>query len=1566
MLPEQQQRIMGYFIEEAKDHLNTIEQGLLNLQNTLKDSEMLNEVFRAAHSVKGGAAMLGIDSIQRTAHRLEDCFKVLKECPIQVDQKLESLFLRVFDTLQGLLEHLQGPFGLREEVTTNLMSEVEPVFEALNQHLGLLVSQAGGDVQLLEPVPVPSNIVPEVPHHVPATETTFLPVFQSQVLEQLRRMLQLFKQAETQESRAQLQECCHQLFQLGRRFNLLSWSNLCQKAASAIANSVNSYRTLAPTVIKEIKQSQELVLAGREAEIATSQELEALLPAMATAEGKRKGDRRSGVQTQDPLRVTASSRPSIVPSPHTWDEVLQPEWSLERTGPMVGMAELNSLADLFEAEAPDLDETWQQEETIENGSTAGTHSSSGDDDADNSDLLEFLLEENTAAPSAPLTNTTTAEDLTLLFGSFLEEEYPDQNSLATETPTANALAKDTTNSEDDHASMAIAEPETITVPSPVTINAAVEAVPVAAADVTVFDEDDLSDLFALEDNNEQPSIPIAPQSQRRLQSPPPPHPATPPSQSKELTFDDLFGEVATTSLPLNSEASDFDDLFDIAPVDDPASPILKPNIPNSEAEDTELLSFWDEVQQPDVDRMHLGAKTEAAKGDTRAEGERVEETLTLSSPSHSQDLVEQELAAVEEDWFATSSPPASKREEFPVPAANKHEQVGATLPPAAPAEATPEIEFFNLGEPDDEMDLLFEDIANEPAQTPVTKASDRPSAENFREQPASRHEELAALFNLEISEAVDIEGLEEPEETQQTEIEALDFETLGSNLDGDQTLEFDSIAAVDAAADDWSQFDLPTAWELSVDEGIPVEPAAMTAQLNTQIGVDEDSFDWEPDLTTATLDDFTELEAILADEVPERVTAANASESIDDEFAELEKLLDADQTSSKSNQAQTASNRRRRTAFEQTMRVPVKYLDNLSNLVGELVVNRNSLEQDQERMRQFLDNLLHQVHQLSDAGSRMQELYERSLLEASLLASRKGNQFNPQEVPDERTGTRLGLGELELDSFTPFHSLSQEMIELIVRVRESAADIGFVTDETEQVARQFRQVTSQLQEGLTRTRMVPFAQIADRLPRAVRDIAIRCGKQAELKIIDEGRDTLIDKVILEQLYDPMTHLVNNAITHGIELPQERIAKGKSPVGLVTIRAFHQGNQTVISVADDGAGIVPEQVKAKAIQKGLMTPSEAKTMSRLEVYDLLFRPGFTTKDRADDFCGRGIGMDVVRTSLSEMRGVINTDSAPGKGTTFTIRLPLTLSICKALCCLSDRARIAFPMDGVEDAIDVPANNIQVNDAGLSCISWRDSLVPFKPLKELLVYNRQLSRGNVYGGNREDDTISIVVLRSAGNFIALQVDQVLGEQEIVIKQFEDPAPKPIGVAGATVLGDGRIMPIADVLELIDLFHGGLRSDVGGYMWGDQNNAPVPPETPVVVKSEPTVLIVDDSITVRELLSLTFNKAGYRVEQARDGQEAWDKLRSGLPCDIVFCDIEMPRCDGLELLSRIQKDPSLQHLPIAMLTSRGADRHRQMAIQLGASGYFTKPYLEEALLDAAGRMLRGEVLVTANVKE
>jgi chemosensory pili system protein ChpA (sensor histidine kinase/response regulator) len=640
-------------------------------------------------------------------------------------------------------------------------------------------------------------------------------------------------------------------------------------------------------------------------------------------------------------------------------------------------------------------------------------------------------------------------------------------------------------------------------------------------------------------------------------------------------------------------------------------------------------------------------------------------------------------------------------------------------------------------------------------------------------------------------------------------------------------------------------------------------------------------------------------------------------------------------------------------------------LDNLSNLIGELVVKRNRLEQDQERLRQFLDNLLTQSQNLSDVGGRMQDLYERTLLEGALLASRSPDRSNAKSTYSGSYstlsgGSNDGLDALEMDRFTGFHLLSQEMIELIVRIRESSSDIQYLVDETDQVARSLRQVTTQLQEGMTKSRMVSFAQTADRLPRAIREVSMKLNKQVKLQV--EGREVLVDKMILEHLYNPMTHLVNNAITHGIESPEVRRQKGKPAEGKITIRAFLQGNQTLIMVSDDGAGIDAERVKRKAVEKGLMNQLDVNLLTEQEVYELLFHAGFSTKDQADDFSGRGVGLDVVRTSLLDVRGSVTIDSVLGQGTTFNIRLPLTLSICKALCCLSDRARIAFPMDGVEDTKDYLPSDIAQNEEGQNCIPWNDLLLPIYRLEDLLNYHRQLSRGSVYGGKPEEDIIAIVILRGGGsNLLAVQVDQVLGEEEIVIKQIEGPVPKPPGIAGATVRGDGSIMPIGDAIELIEIAQGRLRVDTGSSLWR-KTLVPNLNETQI----EPTVLIVDDSITVRELLSLSFGKAGYRVEQARDGQEAWEQLRSGLPCDLVFCDIEMPRMNGLELLSHLQNDEQLSHIPVALLTSRGADRHRKVAAKLGASGYFTKPYTEKDILDAAKRMIQGEILLQGSVKQ
>ncbi|MEH1943929.1 MAG: response regulator [Nostoc sp.] len=1995
MLPEQQQRILGYFIEEARDHLNTIEQGLLNLEGTLNDPEMISEVFRAAHSIKGGAAMLGLTSIQHTSHRLEDCFKVLKDNPVQIDQKLESLFLGVSDTLKSLLEHLSGPFGLSEDAANTLMSETEPVFQWLYQHLELLVEQGKSGVasspdatelhttsvenvstltemffrpdisSLAEDThqvssEISGSVAPQEVRDatrdarglanaalspVTAKENNNWSEFQAQVLQRLREMLQLFKQTTTPSTRQNLQQCCYQLVKLGETWNLSKWCGLCQAAASAIGNPENTYLTLAKIVITEIKQAQELVLQGRETEIAISQQLEALL-SFAEIDlleiTPDLFDDRSAVLTEsltisepilsgntEPLLITNLAQTSdeqnldedITVSPYlqrqetslnatthtslafTAHEEAHPISSnLDPNGPEVGIAELNTLADLFAGETPELDESWHQEETLDivASDDFGIDFSSTDAEDAHSDLSDFLSFDEVISNEQHPTTTATTEDLSLLFGeNFLEKENSEPQNQETSATTLelsdinvlninldsytadnleefaeipsdtnqplgeigqnsvkeNAVVEDLlTLALDDDIELLptgeVTQPETEAFVGDV--GAAIASVELSTNQQNSFDnlflesknanwveeitpsdyielpqqtglsldnpfvemeeqtllptsepeigdlfdtssptapefsqsENDLSNFWNQETTDEQDEFNslIEQNVERALeeslfaaaddifansqQSTPSPIAGF----GIEEDFDINFQQQEQLDLIFSSDSGD--DLFDeLAPSNLTISPAtndgVQPSTPETplfaqhsgeeiigRSQQPEALDFVPEFtnQPPEISAVDLEFNPFSSFDENTDENPQLlfEDVATHDSTYIQMDTTENPVDISETINFGETSDSASAQAQpddlfssfdeslqllfedvathdstyIQMDATDNAVDVSETISfgensDSASAQAQPDDLFGSF---DENPQLLFEDVATHDSTYIQMDATDNAvdvsetisfgenldsaSAQtqpddlfgSFDENPQLLFEDVATHDSTYIQmdatdNAVDVsETISFGENLDSASAQTQPDDLFGS-FDENPQLLFEDVAthdstyiqmdATDNAVDELS------ATEVSLDfsfEEAPASPQTSSEVLDTEgsnnletafefpentdfegieLGFANDLLftetalpetanqeelgenaatigsqsvndftqtviqeDVETDLwdlgeiseavpvsevenaliasteelaTTETIeevapeaDEFADLAALLGEEVapipkaksipevdfaaledllgtdndskrqpfktqPVLAKTTIPSPVIKDEFGDLEKLLaEADQTISHSPLVKYNANKttgpstRRAARFEETMKVPVKQLDDMSNLVGELVVNRNTLEQDHERLRQSLDNLLIQVQQLSDVGARMQELYERSLLEASLLAGRKKKDSGFQ-APDSNADR--GFSELEMDRFTPFHTLSQQMIERIVRVRESASDIDFVTEETERVARQFRQVTTQLQEGLTRARMVPFAQTIDRWRRGVRDNAIKCGKQVELAI--EGGDTLIDKMILDHLTDPLTHMLNNAIAHGIETPEERQVAGKPAVGIITIRAFHQGNQTIISVGDDGAGIDSAQVKAKAVKIGMITQAQAKAMSRLEVYDLLFQSGFTIKDQADEISGRGVGMDVVRSEISEIRGTVSTDSAIGKGTTFTIRLPLTLSICKALCCVSDRSRIAFPMDGVEDTLDIPVKNIQHDANGQSFISWRDTVLPFRPLKELLTFNRQISRGNVYGGTRDDDMVSVVVVRSANTLIALQIDLVLSEQEIVIKQFEGPAPKPIGVAGATVLGDGRIMPIADVLEIIDIFQGRISTQIGGNSWQQKGT---PPDTSPA-KIDPTVLIVDDSITVRELLSLTFNKAGYRVEQARDGQEAWDKLRSGLPCDIVFCDIEMPRCDGLELLSRIQKDPNLNHLPIAMLTSRGADKHRQIAAQLGASGYFTKPYLEEALLEAAGRMLKGEKLVS-----
>jgi chemotaxis protein histidine kinase CheA/CheY-like chemotaxis protein len=1870
---QQQQRIMGYFIEEAREHLQTIEQGVLNLQDVLNDSESVNELFRAAHSIKGGSAMLGVGSIQHVAHRLEDFFKILTENPqITVDERLKSLLLAGFDPLSELLDALQGGYKISDELTTETNNRVKPVFAELESYLHQLVSNTDGVISA-ETIGDQAEKIPQPQELVVSKKL----VFQQEVTTKMRDMLQLFRATDNAESRSQLQAVCNYFQEVGNNFDLQNWTNLVTQIKNAIAQPSNAYRTLAPILIRELKEAQDLVLANRELEIAVSLQLQNLLPykfsepeddEVSTIFGAIGEDVNTGDFDISDTSITSTDgdldlNPDVdldlfadqvneevfdLSDTHK-NQVDQMGWTdseYEITedqhidGPKVGASELKSLAILFENDDIDFDAAWEDIESNETNianhgatETSDSHDEFADllgNNSDNNDVTDPNLSSGESSIDQLFGEFSdqdlgTEEDSNSLFPDDLDdswEEIPDDisgiiseiipereqasldslftDNFATDESLDNQFDLDlgmdivdqtivdqvsdeqidedlsidrqfgdvdisqidveensfsglpdqvesseqligeglsdiddshSLSSEEYFAAIAIAEneisdheddspsePFALTfseedmdlLDDPFALSGSLDEVFLEASPSLINDEDINADV----DNFFEDSAEIASNNYTEAISENDGSDGidtTGLNVFDELGFDnDKFDETSqdvieetnlVSDIPDNFDLinegiesiedpisiinnAEFDDSFYTSPVDEATSNFADFNEDNetnraiNDADD--LADFFAGSEEPDVSidvNDELEAFTDIAGITEESDdffGNSEESEVDFSSVS---DSFEQEFANTEElgDFFTVSDTPETSSDipdsSEPTYESNNTESLGDFFSASEAAEIGSsdrnELDDYAnaINNADDLGDFFFDEV--EESQSLAENISNDDSDEfstsltninNFDNVVDTYEEEQESFIDFDspqdinsdfstmgdeglveatpLTQADDINDLTSmlDDDLQDASLKTVELEL--ANTQGDQDLEDNDASAqstIDNLADffqvdDNSEVDnlLQNSEQKLGDSNLTDDTPLDFGEFNEFVDLDEDISELEFSLTqspeTKNLEseqqlqteelngiddnfDFDDLEAMIGNSsnMPDEVNSVSnrtfdaqitttvindlgsagsndmnfdeleallgESNSFDDnektkkandEFDELENMLqntfapEVGKVITKASTRQPATTRKPKLT-DSTMRVDVKYLDSLNNLVGELVVNRNLLEQDQERLQQFITNLLHQVQLLSDVSQRMRDQYDRSLLEASLTAGRGGRSSYSFDIPSQlsdgansNSSVTNDFEGIEFDRYNTFHVLSQEIIELIVRVRESASDIEFVVGETDQVTRQLGTITTQVQDDLKQSRMVPFAQIADRLPRGIRDRALKTGKQAELEIF--GRETLIDKAILEQLTDPLTHLVNNAIDHGLEDPSTRKAAGKSATGKLTVRAYHQGNQTVISIGDDGAGISTDKVKKSAVSKGVRSQSEVDRLNENEVYALLFEAGFSTAVKADEFKGRGVGLDVVKTCLDEIRGVIIVESVVGKGTTFTIRLPLTLSISKAMFCISDRARIAFPVDGFEDMVEVPQSQIVLNEKGNPCLPWRDTVLPFQHLSNLLSYSRHLSRSSIYG-KQENDELCIIILRNDTSYLALQVDQFLGEYEIVIKQLEGPIPQPAGIAGATVLGDGRVMAIANVLELFDIASGRLRPSTSGLT--------IQPTVEEDIAADPTVLIVDDSITVRELLSLTFAKVGYRVEQAKDGQDAWEKLRAGLPCDMIFCDIEMPRMDGLDLLSRLQKDARLKDIPVAMLTSRGADRHRQSAIQLGAKGYFTKPYLEEELLSASKRLLAGETL-------
>ncbi|MBD1891638.1 hybrid sensor histidine kinase/response regulator [Coleofasciculus sp. FACHB-SPT9] len=627
-----------------------------------------------------------------------------------------------------------------------------------------------------------------------------------------------------------------------------------------------------------------------------------------------------------------------------------------------------------------------------------------------------------------------------------------------------------------------------------------------------------------------------------------------------------------------------------------------------------------------------------------------------------------------------------------------------------------------------------------------------------------------------------------------------------------------------------------------------------------------------------------------------------------------------------------------------TIRVDLERLSELVNLVGELVINRTNLELQETQLRTEAKRIRKSIVALNQFGTQLREEYDRLSTENSKSDRVKTTTAFTKSLPST-------FDLLELDQYTEFHSTAQSVIETTEAIALSGTKIDEIAVKFERSTDQLRRITDQLRSRVMQLRVVPFSRAVDHLPRALRDLCRLHNKEVNLLLL--GRDTTIDESLLDALRDPLVHLVRNAFDHGIETPQARLALGKPPSGQIEIEAFHQGGQTIITITDDGRGIDPEAIRAKVVAGGFVAAEQANELSIADLYEFLFWPGFSTTREVTELSGRGVGLDVVRTNLRQVRGTVKVDSRPGKGTSFILKLPLMLSISDALMVKADRNTVAIPLDAVEEILHIQGHQIQM--AGTqTMLWWREEFIRLVRLQELLHYSVAHPDGPSPDPIAQD-YIPVMVLASSEGVLAVVVERLIGQQEVVVKALPLPLSKPRGIVGCTIMGDGQVVTILDVDDLIGQFYTQSGTTISVDNKSDLGTRHSTPLLAPTGSSQPQILVVDDSYTIRQLLSLTLIRARYRVAQAKDGQDALSKLEEGLNCDLIIADIEMPRMDGFELLRNLKSQPQFASIPVAMLTSRSGFKHRQMALELGAIQYFTKPYNEVQLLEAIAKLIK-----------
>lgn len=483
-------------------------------------------------------------------------------------------------------------------------------------------------------------------------------------------------------------------------------------------------------------------------------------------------------------------------------------------------------------------------------------------------------------------------------------------------------------------------------------------------------------------------------------------------------------------------------------------------------------------------------------------------------------------------------------------------------------------------------------------------------------------------------------------------------------------------------------------------------------------------------------------------------------------------------------------------------------------------------------------------------------------------------------------------------------------------------------EELNQVVSSLSLVTTDVQLAVMKTRMQPVAKVFNKFPRVVRDIGRDLNKQIDLII--SGEETELDKSIVEEIGDPLTHIIRNSCDHGIEYPATRKAAGKPEKGTIELKAYNEGNHIVIEIVDDGKGIDADAIRIKAVERGLISENEADTMSNKEIYSIIFRPGFSMAAKVTNISGRGVGMDVVKTNVEKLHGVIDIDSEIGKGTTLKLKIPLTLAIIQSLLVGTQEEIYAIPLANVNETVRVSVDNIYTIE-GKNVLRLRDEVLSLVRLSDLFGVKQVLESG---------DQTYVVVISVAETKLGIIVDNLIGQEEIVIKSLGSYLANIDGIAGGTIRGDGRVTLIVDVGVIMDMAKE-VKVDIKSSMSAEAIQKAK--ESPADYK----VLVVDDSKMDRTIISKALAPTGITLIEATNGLEALNIIKSGEHAfDAVLIDIEMPKMDGYTLAGEIRKYSKYRNLPLIAVTSRTSKSDRLRGVEVGMTEYITKPYSGEYL--------------------